>query len=152
MAKSQAIATIKLTGIAGFVKGTSYVLLPGTETTIGRSRSCTICLREAQKAHQPAVNHEGHPRPEKGVLDHFKTVSATHLRIHYIDESQVVLEDVSRHGVFLDGHQVQKKVLVADLDSRSHEIRLGTNEAFRIELQGAVARKPQPKISVKKKA
>ncbi len=145
------IATIKVTGIAGFVKGTSYVLLPGTETVIGRSRQCTICLREAQKAHQPSVDHEGHPRDEKAMAEHFKTVSHQHVRLKYIDESQILIEDLSRHGVFLDGHAIDKKALVSDLDNRSHEIRLGTNEAFRIELQGALERKPAPKISVKKK-
>ncbi len=151
MAKSS-INTIKLTGIAGYVKGTSYLLLPGSETTIGRSRDCTICLREAQKAHQPAVDHEGHPRAEKGLAEHFKTVSATHLRIQYLDEHQVLLEDLSRHGVFVDGHAIARKALLSDLDSRHHEIRLGTNEAFRIELQGAAPVRPQPRISVKRKA
>ncbi|MCC6573548.1 MAG: FHA domain-containing protein [Planctomycetes bacterium] len=151
MAKSS-INTIKLTGIAGYVKGTSYVLLPGTETVIGRSRECTICLREAQKAHQPAVDHEGHPRPEKGIADHFKTVSHQHLRITFVDDGQVMVEDLSRHGVFLDGHAISKKALLSDLDTKSHELRLGTNESFRIELQSGAAVKSAPKISVKKKA
>jgi pSer/pThr/pTyr-binding forkhead associated (FHA) protein len=132
---------LKLSGIAGFIKGESFTLKPGSITVIGRSRSCDISLRE--------IKH-GHDDPEGAKEDHYKTVSRQHVRVSFKGEGEVVIDDLSHNGTFLDGSRISGSVTVSDLAKKSHELRLGTNETFKLDLAKPEKTKPSPKIVVKR--
>lgn len=132
---------LKLTGIAGYIKGEGFSLKPGSITVIGRSRSCDISLREAK---------HGHDDPEGAKEDHYKTVSRQHVRISFKGEEEVVIEDLSHNGSFLDGSRISGSATIADLARKSHELRLGTNETFKVELAKPEKAKASPKIVVKR--
>ena len=133
---------LKLTGIAGFIKGESFLLRPGSVTVIGRSRSCDISLREVKS---------GSDDSEGAKEDHYKTVSRQHARISFKGDAEVVIEDLSHNGSYLDGQRIQTSATVTDLAKKSHELRLGTNETFKAELTKAEKSKASPKIMVKRK-
>jgi pSer/pThr/pTyr-binding forkhead associated (FHA) protein len=132
---------LKLTGIAGFIKGDTFTLKPGSISVIGRSRSCDISLRELK---------QGREDDEGAKEDHYKTVSRQHVRISFKDSSEVMIEDLSHNGSFLDGERIQSRASISDLGKKSHELRLGTNETFRLELIKAEKTKATPKIMVKR--
>ena len=132
---------LKLTGIAGFIKGESFTLKPGSITVIGRSRSCDISLREVKHGQEDA---------EGAKEDQYKTVSRQHARISFKSEGEIVIEDLSHNGSFLDGSRVSGSITIADLAKKSHELRLGTNETFKLELAKPEKTKASPKIVVKR--
>ncbi len=134
---------LKLTGIAGFIKGESFSLKPGSINVIGRSRSCDISLREVKQSHEESD-------PEGAKEDHYKTVSRQHVRISFKGNDEVVIEDLSHNGSFLDGERIKTSASITDLARKSHELRLGTNETFKLELAKAEKAKPSPKIVVKR--
>lgn len=135
---------LKLTGIAGYIQGQTFVLKPGSITVIGRSRSCDISLRELRRS-----GDEGAVEGPKE--DHYKTVSRQHVRISFKGEGEIQIEDLSHNGSFLDGSKVQGSVTLSDLARKPHELRLGTNECFKLELTRAEKTKASPKIVVKRK-
>jgi pSer/pThr/pTyr-binding forkhead associated (FHA) protein len=134
---------LKLTGIAGFIKGESFSLKPGSINVIGRSRSCDISLREVKQSHEES-DREG------AKEDHYKTVSRQHVRISFKDNNEVMIEDLSHNGSYLDGERIKTSASITDLVKKSHELRLGTNETFRVELAKAEKTKASPKIVVKR--
>jgi hypothetical protein len=117
---------VKLIGIAGLVKGEEFSIAQGASATIGRSRDCTICLREVPRARDLK---EGDELLEK----HFNTVSRTHMRVTYHAPDNVEIEDLSSNGLFLDGKRVNGKVVLKDLPEHRHELKLGTHETFCID-------------------
>jgi len=117
---------VKLIGIAGLVKGEEFTIGMGESATVGRSRDCTICLREVPKARELKEGDE--------VLErHFNTVSRTHMRVIYHAPDNVEVEDLSSNGLFLDGKRVEGKVVLTDLPEHRHELKLGTHETFCID-------------------
>jgi pSer/pThr/pTyr-binding forkhead associated (FHA) protein len=135
---------LKLSGIAGFIKGESFLLKPGSITVIGRSRSCDISLRELKQTHGDTGDIEGSKE------DHYKTVSRQHVRISFKGEGEIVIEDLSHNGSFLDGNRISTSATISDLTKKSHELKLGTNEAFKLELAKDEAPRKSPKVSVKR--
>jgi len=114
-----------LVGVEGFIRGEEYPLWRGATVVIGRSRSCDISLRRCRSwlALDPAKRDE-----EKD----FKTVSRKHVRLSYIGEDSIEIEDLSSNGTFLDGHRVTRAV-IHNLRERSHELVLGSREKLRLE-------------------
>jgi pSer/pThr/pTyr-binding forkhead associated (FHA) protein len=139
------IPHLKLTGIAGFCKGSEFLIEQGGEATIGRSRNATFRIREGEAEPQP---------PEKpfkgtgGLEKHLLTVSGIHARVSFRD-GKVLLEDLSRHGCFIDGKRIQGRDQIIGLGKSPVELRLGTNETFRLELIRLSAKTP-PRITVKR--
>ena len=141
------VLTIKLTGIAGFCKGSELEIEEGGEAVIGRSRDCTLRIGEQE---------EPEPDPEKplkgngGKNDHLHTVSRHHMKITFQNAKAIFIEDTSKHGTFLNGNKVDGRDQILGLRKAPMELRLGTNETFRMEL----VRTPggiQPKITVKRR-
>jgi pSer/pThr/pTyr-binding forkhead associated (FHA) protein len=135
---------LKLTGIAGYIKGEGFSLKPGSITVIGRSRSCDISLRELKQTQGDTGAIEGSKE------DHYKTVSRQHVRISFKGEDEVVIEDLSHNGSYLDGVRINASARLSDLRKHSHELRLGTNETFKLELAKPEAPRKSPKVSVKR--
>lgn len=134
--------TLKLTGIAGYCKGTEYLIEEGGEATIGRSRGASLRITEAE-------SETG--KPSGGRETHLLTVSGVHVHIAFKDARGIFIEDLSKHGTFLDGKRVSGRDQIIGLGKGPLELRLGTNETFRLELVRSPAR-PQPKITVKRPA
>ena len=114
-----------LVGIQGFVQGEEYPLWRGATVVVGRSRGCDISLRRCKAW----LALDAQKRNEE---QDFKTVSRKHVRISYNDEDNIEIEDLSSNGTFLDGEKVTR-VVIHNLRERSHELRLGAHEKFRIE-------------------
>jgi pSer/pThr/pTyr-binding forkhead associated (FHA) protein len=141
------ILTIKLVGIAGFSKGKEFVIEEGGEAIIGRSRTCSFRIGE---------ENEPEPDPNKpmkgsgGKDDHLHTVSRQHVRIVFQNTKSIFIEDLSKHGTFLNGQKLDGRDQIIGLRKAPMELRLGTNEAFKMELLREPARL-KPKITVKRR-
>lgn len=126
---------LKLVGIAGFVDGEEFELKPGETIVIGRSRSCDISLQNCEKyleVDPTAQNAE----------QHFKTVSRKHVTLEFNSLENIKVTDSSQNGTFIDGKRLSKPVVIKDIAERTHELKLGTNEAFRLQpAKKLVARK-----------
>ncbi len=127
---------IALIGTAGMADGESYVLTPGIEIVIGRSRSCPVSLRRAANylRASPAVRDNDHD---------FNTVSRRHLRI-FVAAGKADLEDLSSNGTFVGGEQLTGRITV-DLAQGPCALRLGTRERFDLLLLA----KDDPRIAGK---
>lgn len=114
-----------LIGTAGMADGESYVLTPGIEIVIGRSRSCPVSLRRAANylRASPTVRDNDHD---------FNTVSRRHLRI-FVAAGKADLEDLSSNGTYVGGEQLTGRITV-DLAQGPCSLRLGTRERFDLML------------------
>jgi pSer/pThr/pTyr-binding forkhead associated (FHA) protein len=134
------ILTIKFTGIAGFCKGQEFVIEEGGEAVIGRSRDCAFRIGETEE-----------PKPGKGGKeDHLHTVSRHHVKITFQGAKAIFIEDNSKHGTFINGNKLDGRDQLIGLRKAPMELRLGTNETFRVELVRTPAR-VAPKITVKRR-
>lgn len=143
---STEVACIHLTGIAGACKGRDFVLEVGGEAVIGRSRNATFRIIDSK-------DEETAQRPLKGsggIHEHLLTVSGRHVKLSFPSEREIFIEDTSKHGTFLDGKRVEGRDQIIGLKKGPIELRLGTNETFRMELVRAPA-KAKPKITVKRR-
>ncbi len=125
-----------LIGTAGMADGEAYVLTPGVEIVIGRSRSCPVSLRRAAN----------YLRAAPGVRDSdhdFNTVSRRHLRI-FVAAGKADLEDLSSNGTYVAGEQLTGRITV-DLAEGPCSLRLGTRERFDLQLLA----KDDPRIAGK---
>jgi pSer/pThr/pTyr-binding forkhead associated (FHA) protein len=141
------ILTIKLTGIAGFCKGHEFVIEEGGQAVIGRSRDCNLRIGEVD---EPEPDPD---KPNKGTAGkdgHLHTVSRHHVKISFNNAKSIFIEDKSKHGTFLNGNRIDGRDQIIGLRKGPMELRLGTNETFRMEL----LREPaglKPKITVKRR-
>lgn len=130
---------LRLTGVSGQAKGAEYWIEQGATATLGRSRTCDIRLGD------PGA--EGRDRDSRP--DHLHSVSRTHARIGFQSKDRVVVEDLSRHGTFVNGTAVSGSCLLKELAAKPVELRLGTNDAFRLELCDTPPAKNAPRIIVR---
>ena len=141
------ILTIKLTGIAGFSKGKEFTIEEGGEAVIGRSRDCSFRIGELDEP-EPDPN-----KPFKGTGgkdDHLHTVSRHHVKLTFQNAKSIYIQDQSKHGTFLNGNRIDGRDQIIGLRKGPMELRLGTNETFRMELLREPARL-KPKITVKRR-
>lgn len=120
---------LMLKGITGLVKDESFPIEAGQNVTVGRSRSCDISLK-ACKAYA-MMDPEARDKDE-GLL----TVSRKHVKIRFARPESIELEDISSNGTYLDGKKVDK-IVIADLQSKPYELRLGRRETFRMEFSAS---------------
>jgi len=114
-----------LVGSDGLVAGEQHLLDQGQTVIVGRSRSCDISLRRCKA--WLALDHD-----RRTAEKDFRTVSRKHARISYYDANNIVVEDLSSNGTFVDGARIDR-IVITDLRERSHELVLGTREKFRLE-------------------
>lgn len=142
--------SIRLTGIAGFSRGKEFSVEEGGAAILGRSRSCSFRLDANDAPTEEATAK--HPfKGTAGKQEHLLTVSAQHVRIEFPDSKTIYVEDLSKHGTFINGKKLQGRDQILGLNKGPIELRLGTNEAFRMELVRTPV-KTSPKISVKRRA
>lgn len=140
---------IKLTGISGYSKGCEFEIDEGSQAIIGRSRNCDFNLSE----HHDEASEPPEDKPFKGTGGkdaHLQTVSRQHATIEFRGAKNIFINDTSKHGTFLNGRKLEGRDQILGLRKAPVELRLGTNETFRLELIRAEAR-PQPKITVKRR-
>jgi pSer/pThr/pTyr-binding forkhead associated (FHA) protein len=143
---AQDVLALKLTGIAGFCKDRELLIEQGGEAVLGRSRDCALRLT-ARVPDEPAP-----ARPYKGDAgkqEHLLTVSGRHARIRFAAADDIEIEDLSKHGTFVNGRRVEGKDSIQELHKGPMELRLGTNETFRMELTHTPTR-AKPRIVVKR--
>jgi len=116
-----------LVGIRGWVAGERYVLHQDESVVIGRSRSCDISLRRIG-------SYLERPPGERDADQDFNTVSRKHMKLT-VSDGQVQIEDLSTNGSYCNGEIIGDPREV-DLRQSQVEIRLGTREAFKLELVG----------------
>ena len=127
------VGVIKLIGIAGFVEGDEHTLRPGDKISIGRSRGCDISLRNSPK-------YLKIDPLQVQVDENFKTVSRTHVELEFAAADDFRIADKSSNGTFIDGKRLTGSCVLSNLASKSHELKLGTNEAYRVEFRKLVKR------------
>jgi hypothetical protein len=116
---------VRLVGISGVFVGGTFLVEEGQAATIGRSRSCDISLR---------VPSEGRDEEELNDAErHLRTVSRRHLTVEVNSSEDIQIADHSSHGSFIDGRRIEEGCTVTNLPESAHELKLGTNEAFRME-------------------
>lgn len=114
-----------LTGIVGVVAGEEYKVEAGKSAVFGRSRSCDFSLRNCKR--WPETEKEDSPACESS-----KTVSRKHFKVTVKNGEHVVIEDLSSNGTFLDDKRIDRHV-INDLTQKTHEVRMGASETFRME-------------------
>ncbi len=131
---SEPLGVLKLVGISGFVKGETFTVRIGESVSIGRSRSCSISVRDV-KAYRK-VDPLG-----QQVNEHFKTISREHVVLQIKGANEILVHDGSSNGTYIDGKRIGKTALIKNLPTTAHELKLGTNEAFRMEWRKLVRRR-----------
>lgn len=114
-----------LVGVAGIAEGELFPLEYGKSVTIGRSRSCSISLRNCKRWDE--LEQAGGIPEETS-----KTVSRKHLKITFHNAASIELEDLSSNGTYLDGARIDR-IVVTDVKDTSHEVKLGGGDVFRLE-------------------
>ena len=143
------LLSIRLTGIAGCSRGKEFSIAEGEQATIGRSRSCTFRL----DAKLGPVSEEEEKKPfhgTAGMKQHLLTVSGEHARIQFAGPKTIYIEDLSKHGTYLNGKRIEGRDQILGLHKGPMELKLGTNETFRLEFVRTAVKAP-PKISVKRR-
>jgi len=132
--------SVHLKGIAGAVKGRDFTIAQGIETVIGRSHECDIVVK-------PNGNTDK-PKGREATLEHLKTVSRKHVTLRVDRPDRVFIKDISHHGTFVDGIRIEGEDTILSLETAPVELRLGTNETFRMELV-RITDESSPRISVR---
>lgn len=129
---------LKLIGTDGLSKGEEFLIKKGDMVLIGRSRNCTICLADLKKY------EELDPRDEVAQTK-FRTVDGKHLKIYFKDLEQVIVEDLSKNGTYLEGQRVSGQVQIRDIEETPQTLLLGLEERFRLEV--FTEAEPAPELS-----
>lgn len=144
------ILSIRLTGIAGFSKGKEFSIEEGGTAVVGRSRECNFRL-DAKVAPDEQPSEKKPFKGGGGRKEHLLTVSGKHVKIEFPDSKTIFIQDLSKHGTFLNGKKLQGRDQILGLNKGPIEMRLGTNETFRMEFVRTPV-KAKPKISVKRRS
>ena len=116
---------VVLTGIEGWVSGEVFDLTTASQRTLGRSRSCDVCLRRI-----PA--YLTRPSAERDQDHAFNSISRRHASLDF-DGTTVTIGDLSSNGTFCNGDPVDGRASF-DLADGPVTIRLGNRETLRLEL------------------
>jgi len=117
---------LRLLGIRGFLEGEERIVQLGESVVIGRSRQADLSLRRARRFVE---------RPDRAELlatERVRSVSRTHVRVHFLHPDLIEVEDLSQNGTFLDGKRIAK-VAITDLRTTPHVLAIGSVERVRIE-------------------
>jgi hypothetical protein len=129
---------IELAGSRGVFAGVRVELRPGESVTVGRSRFVDVSA-----AKTPMALRIGRDKLEKN--SGFRRMSRRHFEVRYEDEAKVVITDLSRNGVILDGSRINASAVVGieALGSRAATLRFGAGEELHLKVrQPALAVSP----------
>ena len=116
-----------LVGAAGHVRDEEMKLEYGKTIVVGRSRSADFSMRR-MKAVTAMTDEEREADPN------LRTVSGRHFEITMYNLGSIEIVNLSPNGTYVDSRLVDKIVL-DDVAKKSHEIRIGADEAFRLEMK-----------------
>ena len=113
-----------LTGISGLVEGATFPLTYQQSAVLGRSSTCDISFRKLPRylALPSELRHEDKT---------FLSISRRHVRITLSNSACIELENLGRHGSFLDGAAFTKTT-ITDIRERTHDLRVGKRELLRL--------------------
>ncbi len=116
-----------LVGVQGHVSGEEMRLEYGKTIVVGRSRSADFSLRR--------MNAVTELSDDEREADHdLRTVSGKHFEITMYNLGSIEIVNLSPNGTYVDGKLVDK-IIIGDVAKKSHEIRVGTSELFRLEMK-----------------
>ena len=116
-----------LVGASGHVEGEEMRLEYGKTIVVGRSRSADFSLRRME-----AVTSMSDA--ERDADSDLRTVSGRHFEITMYNVGSIEIVNLSPNGTYVDGKLVDK-IILDDVAEESHDIRMGTNEVFRLEMR-----------------
>ena len=124
---------IELSGSRGVFAGVRIALRPGDRLTVGRSRFVDVSA-----AKTPMALRIGRATLEKN--DGFRRMSRRHLEIAYEDGDKLVIKDLSRNGVLLDGRRMESSVTIdaAAISDGGVVLRFGAGEELRLRARKTV--------------
>jgi pSer/pThr/pTyr-binding forkhead associated (FHA) protein len=114
-----------LVGISGHVEGEEMKLEYGKTIVVGRSRSADFSLR--RMASVKAMSDD-----EREADQDLRTVSGRHCEITMYNLGSIEVVNLSPNGTYVDERLVDK-IILDDVAKKSHDIRIGTGEVFRLE-------------------
>jgi hypothetical protein len=116
--------TIVLRGTGGLFEGESHPVALGETVRVGRSRHCDFSLKKT-RAYLLAED-----RAPLREAREFRRISRKHVRISFVNESTVEIENLGRNGLRVDGKHVDR--LVVDVRERPRRVDLGGGVTFEI--------------------
>jgi pSer/pThr/pTyr-binding forkhead associated (FHA) protein len=109
-----------LEGREGICAGERLKVSLGETVYVGRSRTCQLSLKKTPAFLRDRDGARGRIRTSRA----YRSTSRRHVRIAYLDDDDVEVENLSRNGTYVDGHRVDR-ILLRDARHATHEIRLG---------------------------
>lgn len=128
---------LELAGSRGVFAGVRVELRPGQRITVGRSRFVDLSA-----AKTPMALRIGRDKLERN--NGFRRMSRRHFEVVYEDGARVVITDLSRNGVTLDGNRIKDTAVLdpAVLASKDATLRFGAGEELQLKV-----RKTAPSVS-----
>jgi hypothetical protein len=114
-----------LVGIEGHVEGEEMKLEYGKTIVVGRSRSADLSLRRMN-----AITSMSDV--QRDADSDLRTVSGRHFEITMYNISSIEIVNLSPNGTYVDG-KLADKIILDDVADKTHDIRMGTKEIFRLE-------------------
>ena len=120
-----ATISLMLKGTGGLFEGENCPVRLGETVIVGRSRHCDFSLKKT-RAFLLAEDREP-------ILDDvgFRKVSRRHVRVSFVNEAMVEVENLSPNGLRIDGNRVDR-LLLLDVPLRTYAVDLGGGHAFEI--------------------
>jgi pSer/pThr/pTyr-binding forkhead associated (FHA) protein len=124
---------IEMSGARGVFAGIRLEMKPGDRLTVGRSRFVDVSA-----AKTPMAQRIGREKLEKN--EGFRRMSRRHFEISYDLDGRVLITDLSRNGVILDGKRIKTAAEVdpAALADGGASIRFGAGEELRVRVRKTV--------------
>ena len=124
---------IEIAGSRGVFAGVKVELRPGESVTVGRSR-----FADVSAAKTPMALRIGREKLEKN--NGFRRMSRRHFEVRYEDEAKVVITDLSRNGVLLDGSRIKASAVLEleALGARPATLRFGAGEELFLKVRKPV--------------
>jgi len=114
-----------LRGTEGILRGEALLVPLGGVATVGRGSGSTLPLTRS-------AGYRALSADTATLRQACQGVSRVHFRVAAPAEGEVVIEDLSRAGTYVDGSRIEGPVHLKDLRDRSHEIRFGRGEVMEV--------------------
>ena len=118
-------ASLTLCGTGGLFEGETRAVALGETVRVGRSRHCDFSLKKT-RAYLLAEDRE----PIREARE-FRRISRRHVRIAFVSEGTVEIENLGRNGLRVDGKRIDRLV-VADIRERPRRVDLGGGVTFEV--------------------
>lgn len=116
-----------LVGVSGHFKGETCPLLYGKTLSIGRSREADFSLKRTRA-------YAAQTPEQRDADEEAQTVSARHFQVTVYNLRSIEIKNLSPNGTLLDGKLIDSAVL-NDVATSVHEIRIGLQEVFKLEMR-----------------